>query len=382
VRRSTQTDGSNTSVECDGSSLSKSNATEQAVEGNATGAPVEANATGAPVDRCEVATMGERRRAAMRVRRAGSRWLAPAALLVAGLLLPAVASADPGDPAGAEALFREGRAATEAGDHQKACAKFRESNRLDPAPGTLFNLAACEEKLGHVATAWTLFREVTERLPANDERHKIAAARAAALEPRLPRLTVVLAPGAPEASRVYRGSIELGAGSLDSALPVDPGKHVLAVEAPGRARSERTIEIAEGEAKREELQVGVPMVAGAVADDAAGGSGDTRRTLGFVLGGVGLAGVAVGAVTGVMVLGKKSTVDDECDEQKRCTQTGLDAADAGTTLGTVSGIGFIAGGVLLGAGAVLVWTSGSSKSSDSGSALHLGPGRIAWSGRF
>ena len=103
----------------------------------------------------------------------------------------------------------------------------------------------------------------------------------------------------------------------------------------------------------------------------------------LVLGGVGVAGVVVGEITGVMVLGKKGTVDDECDEQKRCTQTGLDAADAGSTLGTVSGIGFIAGGVLLGAGAVLVLTSGGSgKSSDSGSALHLGPGRIAWSGRF
>jgi hypothetical protein len=104
-----------------------------------------------------------------------------------------------------------------------------------------------------------------------------------------------------------------------------------------------------------------------------------------VLGGVGIAGVAVGAVTGVMVLGKKSTVDEECNEQKRCSQTGLDAADAGSTLGTVSGIGFIAGGVLLGAGAVLVLTSGGgsgSKGSDGGTALHLGPGRIAWSGRF
>ena len=284
-------------------------------------------------------------------------------------LLPAAAHADTGDAPRPRSALREGRA-TPSRRSREGVRQVRDPTPR-PGAGHLFNLAACEEKLGHVATAWTQFREVTERLPGNDERHKIAAARAAALEPRLPRLTVVLAPGAPEGSRVYRGSSELGAGSLDSALPIDPGKHVLAVDAPGRARSERTIEIAEGESKREELQVGAPLLGGAVDGDTADGSGDTRRTLGFVLGGVGIAGLAVGAVTGVMVLGKKSTVDDECNAQKRCSQTGIDAADAGSTLGTVSGIGFIAGGVLLGAGAVLVLTSGGgsgSKRSDTASA--------------
>ncbi|MFO0567610.1 MAG: hypothetical protein U0263_18270 [Polyangiaceae bacterium] len=54
------------------------------------------------------------------------------------------------DATAAEALFNAGRDAVKAGDYPTACAKFRESNRLDPAPGTVLNLADCEEHLGHV----------------------------------------------------------------------------------------------------------------------------------------------------------------------------------------------------------------------------------------
>ena len=38
-------------------------------------------------------------------------------------------------------------------------------DRLDPAIGTVFNIADCEEKLGRLATSWTLFQEVVQRLP-------------------------------------------------------------------------------------------------------------------------------------------------------------------------------------------------------------------------
>ncbi|NOU28880.1 MAG: hypothetical protein HOO96_13330, partial [Polyangiaceae bacterium] len=48
----------------------------------------------------------------------------------------------------AETLFREGRKALEAGDYAVACAKFAESQRIEPAPGTLLNLAGCEERSG------------------------------------------------------------------------------------------------------------------------------------------------------------------------------------------------------------------------------------------
>jgi len=285
------------------------------------------------------------------------------------------ARAQRSDPAAAEALFREGRTAANAGDHATACKKFQESNRLDPAPGTVFNIADCEEKLGHLATAWTLFREVAQRLKADDERTAIATSRAAGLEPRLPKLSVVLAPGAPPGARVFRDGVELQTGAFDTALPVDPGKHVLAVEAPQRDRTEVTISLREGEAKRQTLEAGKPV------PDTAGGHGSARRTVGFVVGAVGLAAVGVGAVTGILVLDRKSTVDHNCNTAKRCNATGAEAADSGRTLAPISSVTLIGGGVALAAGAVLVLTAGGSDS-ESRAALIVGPGRIDLSARF
>ncbi len=273
------------------------------------------------------------------------------------------AAAAGSDPAAAEALFRQGREAMQTGDYALACEKFHESNRLDPAAGTVLNIADCEEKLAHLATAWTLFRQVAEQLPPSDERQGIAKSRAAALEPRLPRLSLRLSPDAPQGARVLRDGVALGSASLDTMLPVDPGKHAVAVEAPGHARRELTITMAEGEKKR------IALEAGPVSEDSSGSvgggvstsSGSSKKTVGYVLGGLGIAGVGVGAVTGIMVLGKKSTVDDNCDAQKRCNATGADAADSGRTLGTISGVSFIVGSVALATGAYLVLSSNEKK---------------------
>lgn len=283
-----------------------------------------------------------------------------------------VAAAQASDPAAGEALFREGRAAADAGNYQKACEKFHESHRLDPAPGTVLNIADCEEKLGHIATAWTLYQEVMQKFPARDERYTIAQERVTALEPRVPKLAIRLAAGAPSDSVVRRDGVELKSASLDTPLPVDPGKHEIVVEAPGRAKSSVTIDIAEGDTKR------VSVSPGPVTSTSDKGPGKTKsssggKTAGYVLGGIGIVGIGVGTVTGLMVLSKKSTVDDNCDPKtKLCNQTGKDAADSGKTLGTISGASFILGAVALGAGAYLVLSSKEKEPTEVG----IGPGQL------
>ncbi|MDF2697427.1 MAG: hypothetical protein K0S65_5810 [Labilithrix sp.] len=65
--------------------------------------------------------------------------------------------------------------------------------------------------------------------------------------------------------------------------------------------------------------------------------------------GLAAAGILVGAYGGLRTIDAQSTVDDNC--KPGCNPTGLDAQDDGRTWSTVSTVGFIVGGVAL-AGAV------------------------------
>jgi hypothetical protein len=68
--------------------------------------------------------------------------------------------------------------------------------------------------------------------------------------------------------------------------------------------------------------------------------------IGFGIAGV---GVVVGSVTGVMALSKKSSVDEQCVDN-RCPPSTHDDIDSGRTLGNVSTIAFVVAGVGAGVG--------------------------------
>lgn len=312
-------------------------------------------------------------------------------LLAALVIAPGAVRAD---GAAAEALFQEGRAAASRGDHATACAKFQESNRLDPAVGTVFNIGDCSEKIGRVATAWQSFREVQQRLPSNDERVGIAKKRADALEARLPKLTIVLV-DAPAGAKVRRDGVELGDASLKVALPVDPGSHVVDVTAPGRKDQSFPFTIREAEKKTLEVKAGpaedkpVPTTtASTTAAPPPSGTatsvdvepGDGRKKTGIVVLGVGGGVFVVGAVLGVLTMQKKSTADDNCPD-KRCNAEGYDAVKSGRTLGTLSTVGLGLGLVGMGVGGYLL---ASSPKKESALAPWVGPGSggVSYARRF
>jgi hypothetical protein len=297
------------------------------------------------------------------------------------LVQPRAAWAQAKDPAAAEALFRQGRALSDAGDIAGACAKFRESDRLDPAVGTTFNIADCEERLGHLARAWTLFDEVAQRLPIADKRRDVAQKRAAALEPRLPKLNVRLSTSAAVGVRVVRDGVELGSASLGTALPVDPGEHVVVVSAAGRADRSFKVIVSEREIRALEVEPGELVAASpaerpalSVTADSGPAKPSRSPTLGYVVGGVGVVGLIVGAVAGVLVMQKKGVVNEQCDENKQCDDEGLDATNSGKTWGVITTVGLVTGAVGVGAGAYLVLSAGSSDDRAAAS--------VALSGRF
>jgi len=84
-----------------------------------------------------------------------------------------------------------------------------------------------------------------------------------------------------------------------------------------------------------------------------------RRTWGFVLGGVGIAGAGVGAAFGALALSRRSTLEAEShDPSIGATRFYEDRSNA-NTLAAVSTAGFIVGAIGLGAGIALVATAAS-----------------------
>jgi len=283
-------------------------------------------------------------------------------IVLALCLASGICRAETSDPSAAEALFRAGRKSFEAGDYASALARFQEAYRLDPTAGTLLNQAICEEKLGRLASAWQSYRKVLEMLPASDERVRMTVSSVHALEKRLSWVTIRLAPVAPKNTRIHRGSVELTAASLDVALPFDPGRHELVVDAPGHRPQRYVLELHEGE--RQTLDV-APGGASNPAPSAPREKSPAPKvkpvqssgspTLGYSLLGVGAAAATVGVVTGILLIDRLNTVADHCVD-KRCDAEGLEAGESGRKLRVVFGISVAVGAVSLGAGSYLVLT--------------------------
>lgn len=274
------------------------------------------------------------------------------------------------DPVAARALFQEAREAAAAGDHATACPKFEESYRLDPAVGTLLNIAACDQRQGRLATAWTRFQQALEQLPADDDRRAQVAAVVAELEPRLPRLVLRFPPDGEVT--VTRDGAAVGRSSDGVGIPADPGLHVVEVAAPGRVARRYEVELAEGEraelrCEPGELAAAPPpprtanaqparpaepaSPAGVTADAGAGRRG--IRTAALVVGGVGVAGLVTGGILRTLAWSEKGTIDERCDADLRCDATGMDAVERARTLQLASTVSLAAGGAVLGVGLVL-----------------------------
>ncbi|HEY6080908.1 MAG TPA: phosphate ABC transporter substrate-binding/OmpA family protein [Polyangiaceae bacterium] len=153
----------------------------------------------------------------------------------------------------AEALFQDGRALLSQGSLELACNKLRESQQLAPAPGTLLSWADCEERRGHLASAWSLWLEAASaaRSAQQLDRETLARGRAAALRQKLGTLTIEV----PEAARVAELAITCDAQALGSAAwgteaPIDAGEHLIVVSAPGRRELSQKVVVATGRAVR------------------------------------------------------------------------------------------------------------------------------------
>lgn len=300
------------------------------------------------------------------------RALAIATTVATSIVVAAPAFAN--DPAAAQVLFDQAQALMRQGRWTEACPKLEESQRLDPGDGTLLHLAACREHEGRIATAWALYEDalVAAKRSNNKGRIRIAQERVDVLGPRLHRLRVVVSPGDKSLAgfKIVRDDTAVSAALWNEAFPIDPGPHTITASADGHRKWSQSIDIP---ASSGETTVDIPLLE---ADPSASSSrspkeeprrlsleeatrGDSQRTIGIALGGVGVAGLVAGSVFGALAFSKKSEADSHCapPDYRQCTRAGVDAGDASETFGTISTVAFIAGGALAVGGAVLYLTA-------------------------
>ncbi len=295
------------------------------------------------------------------------------------LALPSFAAPTAADAKLAEALFNAGKDAMSRNDLASACARFAESLKLDPAVGTRLNLAACEEKSGKLASALDHFTQARADLPKDDFRIPFTADKIASLTKRVARI-IVRAPrgGPPPGTRVLRDGVEVPAALFNTPINVDPGPHVVVIEIAGRTPEKNTLNVGEGEERTVDVRSEAPPPAVTPIpveppppspttappkkeeklDDA---GGDPRRALAFVTGGLGIAGIATGAVTGIIAINAASTYKDHCTDGI-CDPEGLDAAATGRSVRIVSPVAF-AVGAAFGAASVYLFLTSRNRSS-------------------
>jgi hypothetical protein len=211
------------------------------------------------------------------------------------------ASAQSGDSnvrASAEQLFDEARALVKEHRWAEACPKFEASLRADAAAGTRLNLANCYEHTGKLASAWGLYREAIETATSSGdiERRDFAQQRAAALEPRLPRLAVSVSRKPPVGFVVTRDGTKIDAGALGVALYVDPGSHDITASAPGFESATQTVTLVESKTETLVLAELKPLPASSVLateEHATPGPAGARSRRAYLA----LGGSAAGVVT-------------------------------------------------------------------------------------
>jgi hypothetical protein len=312
-----------------------------------------------------------------------------------------VSAASAQTAATAEALFDEARRLMDAGDYAQACPKFAESQRLDPAPGTLLNLAECYERAGKTASAWATWLEAAAaaKTKGQADREALARDRAAALQDQLLHMTIVV----PDSSRIAGLAVQSNGAAVrevlwGTSMPVDPGTYIVSATAPGKRPWQTQVTVQPGQEAptvvipplQAEAAAPVPTTpppapittaapptwspapatpstwsptptpapAVAVPPGPAAEAprpGAVQRTFGYVLTGVGVVGLGIGTYFSIAAVSKNKDSKDECrpEDPNLCTKDGValrdDARSAGTgaTVGITIGVLGLASGILL-----------------------------------
>jgi hypothetical protein len=298
----------------------------------------------------------------------GATWILQAALAAS----PARAQSSPDDVKKADKLFRDAQKQLKAGNVHEACASFAESQRLDPAVGTLLNLADCHAQEHKTATARGEFEAAATLAQKSGQREREAFAQSQLkeLEQVLSFVTVRFVNGA-SVDDVKVDGTPLDRASLATPIALDPGKHTFLFGGTGHTPRAVDIDVALGPSTQVLDVQPLPLAPAAPVatrdaprtepKGAIKGEGFPRKPTAIALGALGVVGLGVGTYFGIVASGKKSDAEPHC-MGKFCDPDGLALQDDAHSAATLSTIAVAVGLVSIGAGAYLWFTAPRAKS--------------------
>src|SRR4051812_24475303 len=193
-----------------------------------------------------------------------ARYLLAACLRAATLALPALAvtlparvacAQDKTELSKARAQFQRAIELEQAGNYTTALETFRGVGEVRMTPQVRFHIATCEEKLGRLVTALGGYQLAFADADSVGEDFKAEVEGAVTrLEGRIPKLTIQRGTGG-EAAEIQLDGVDLGASSVDVAVPLDPGPHAITARAPNFLPFSQTVTILENEQKIVEVRL-------------------------------------------------------------------------------------------------------------------------------
>ena len=260
----------------------------------------------------------------------------------------------------AKDLFEQARQLRLTGDCAHALPLFQKAHELLPtALGSLRNVAECEEALGHAASARRAWLEIKRSLLVeNDAKYAGWDADADAASTRLAQLVAHLTVGVdvrgggPSDVEVTINGEPLAPTLFGTALDRDPGHYVIrARPRSGGEPQEQSLDLDRGGVRVVGLVVHVP--ASTQVKEAAPAA-SVWRPAGWVTLSVGLGalvgmGIAVGVRQDAL-----STLNASCASHLNCPLSVEPAVNRGTAASTTATVLAIGGGVVAGAGIIML----------------------------
>jgi hypothetical protein len=277
-------------------------------------------------------------------------------LALAACLVASSAGAQNTEPTQAAKLFEEGKGLLREKKVDEACDKLDESQRLEPAVGTLGLLAYCREMQERTATAWRTYLLAAEMAEKGGDapRAKVARERAAALEGSLSRVRIQ-GTGIPKGFVLTCDDRAIPQEEWELGVPTDPGPIEIVARAPGFQPWSVQMDLAKGASLTIRVPALQPVVEQKPPQHVPTESARHEPNLvpGAIAGGAGVLLLGVGSYFGLRAISKNDASKEHC-VGTACNPEGGELRDDAKQAATVSTVTFGLGLVGVGVGAVLL----------------------------